>query len=412
MAENRKNPLSGAFRDPDKEVKPSEQPKPAEQPKSIEPPKPTEDKVKKPEKAAEPKEPEVEKKPKTAPAASVGSEVEKKPEAGDKPVGQTAEDFKESFITEQNIGQITVLLLDLIDDFEGHPFSVKDDKDMEKLIESVKQVGILEPVVVIPNEKKPGRYEMVAGHRRKHAVQLAGQNKILAFVRNMDRDTAIIYMVDSNLKRENVSPMELARAYQMRSEAMRRKIGRRTKEEQAAIEASGKKPLTSDEELAQQTGKSVATVQRIKTLTKLTPELQDMVDKGKLPVNTGADIAQLPKEKQTEVAKVIDETGVVPSGAQAKQLKEENKAGTLTNDKIKETVAPTKPDKDPPLKITLTEEDLRPYFPDKRTTIPDVKRGIYEALDLRKRAIERKIEKEAEKEAEGKGGKKPSAPAR
>ena len=159
--------------------------------------------------------------------------------------------------------------------FEGHPFNVKDNKDMWDLVESVKRYGVLEPVMVI--NRPAGGYEMVSGHRRMRACQLAGIQIIPTIVRNLDRDEAIIAMVDSNLKREVISPMEKARAYQMKTDAMRRKVGRRSKEEIA----SGEKPLSADEELAQQVGESVATVQRFKTLNKLVPEMQELVDKSR-----------------------------------------------------------------------------------------------------------------------------------
>ena len=162
--------------------------------------------------------------------------------------------------------------------FEGHPFSVKDDKDMQELVESVKRFGILEPVVVIPC--KEYGYEMVSGHRRLRACQLAGITKIPVIVRNLDRDEAIISMVDANLKRENITPMEKARAYEMKLAAMKRKAGRRSKAEVL----SGEKPMRADEQLAQQTGESRANIQKITRLTKLEPELQQMVEEKKLPV--------------------------------------------------------------------------------------------------------------------------------
>ena len=188
-------------------------------------------------------------------------------------------DFSLTIVPNDKLGTVAMMPIDLIDDFEGHPFAVRDDADMKELVASIKQVGLLEPATVIRNERKIGRFEMVAGHRRKHAAKLAGLTHIPVIVRDMDHDEATIYMVDSNLKREKLTPMEKARAYTMKTEALRRKMGRRSKEELAALEAEGKKPMTADQELAAQTGESVATVQRFKTLTKLTPPMQQMVDK-------------------------------------------------------------------------------------------------------------------------------------
>ena len=282
---------------------------------------------------------------------------------------------------------VTTMKVANIRPFEGHPFAVRDNKDMWDLVDSIKKFGVLEPVMVIPH--KDGGYEMVSGHRRMRACQLAGIEDIPVIVRNLDRDEAIISMVDSNLKREEISPMEKARAYQMKTDAMKRKMGRRTKEEIVQDEAMGIKRMNADEELAQQVGESPATIQRYKTLNKLVPELQDMVDEGKIPVNTGADIAQMKPAEQKVLADVIQKEAKVPSGTKAKELKAESKAGKLTTEKIEQAVAPTKREEMPPLKVTMLEEDLRPFFPDKRTTIPDVKQGILEGLKLRQIALER-----------------------
>lgn len=473
MPDPKKNPLIGSFRTPvpgDPPVdKPGEAKKPAELPKeakgstppakpvegekkvaegkeSVAPDKPTEGEKKAPEgkTPVTPVKPDEGKKPAEPPKAG----KEQEPAEGEKVMegkndeltrGQKAaltrqknedemkrrlqtdkekhstegeeipSDLKLEILSQSEMGTETNLPIDLIDDMEGHPFFVKDDKDMDDLVASIKQVGVLEPVTVIRNPKKRGRFIMVSGHRRKHGAQRAGHTHIRAFVRNMDYDEAIIAMVDSNLKREKISPMEKARAYQMKSEALRRKAGRRTKEETAALKAAGIKPKTADELLAEQTGESVATVQRTKTLTKLTEPMQKLVESGDLPVNTAADIAQMRPEEQNKLADAIEkEGGKVPSGTKAKELKEASKTGTLTPEKIEASVAPTKREVDPPLKVTLNDEELRPYFP-AGATLPDVKRGIFEALDLRKRALERQQAKARE---EKEGAKKPPAPAR
>lgn len=293
---------------------------------------------------------------------------------------------------------VTTLKVSDIHPFEGHPFNVVDNKDMWDLRDSVQRYGVMEPVMVI--NRPAGGYEMVSGHRRLRACQLAGVQTIPAIVRNLDRDEATIAMVDANLKREKISPMEMARALAMKSEALRRKVGRRSKEEIA----SGEKPLTVDEELAKQTGESVTQIQRYKQLNKLEPELQEMVDSGKIPLNTGADIALLKKEEQRELVDAIQKEDKVPTGAQAKEMKKASKEGTLTTEAIKQSVAPTKREENPPLKVTLGEEELRPFFPDKRATVPDVKKGIFEALALRQKLQERQA---AQKAAAAKGEAKP-----
>ena len=301
--------------------------------------------------------------------------------------------------------KITSMKISEMHRFEGHPFKVEDNKDMMELVESIKQFGVMEPAVVIP--RKEGGYEIVSGHRRHRACELAGLTSMPVIVRNLDRDEAIISMVDANLKRENISPMEKARAYEMRLEAMKRKAGRRSKSEML----KGDKPIRADEELAQQVGESRATIQRFTRLTKLEPELQQMVDEKKLPVNTAADLSYLKKEEQKQVVDAIKKEDKVPSGAQAAEMKKDSQAGKLTSEKIQSTVAPSKKEAEPVLKVTLGEDELRPYFPDKRTTIPDVKAGIFQALKLWQKAIERQQAKAAEEKAASKAASK-SAPSK
>ena len=334
------------------------------------------------------------------------AKADKAPEAPAVGDEELPENLKIPLTKEGQPETVTTMKVANIRPFEGHPFAVRDNKDMWDLVDSIKKFGVLEPVMVIPH--KDGGYEMVSGHRRMRACQLAGIENIPVIVRNLDRDEAIISMVDSNLKREEISPMEKARAYQMKTDAMKRKMGRRTKEEIAQDEALGIKRMNADEELAQQVGESPATIQRYKTLNKLVPELQDLVDEGKIPVNTGADIAQMKPKEQKVLADAIQKEDKVPSGTKAKELKKESQAGSLTTEKIVQAVAPTKREEMPPLKVTMLEEDLRPFFPDKRTTIPDVKQGILEGLKLRQTVMER----QKAKAAAGKTVKKAETPTR
>ena len=334
------------------------------------------------------------------------AKADKAPEAPAVGDEELPENLKIPLTKEGQPETVTTMKVANIRPFEGHPFAVRDNKDMWDLVDSIKKFGVLEPVMVIPH--KDGGYEMVSSHRRMRACQLAGIENIPVIVRNLDRDEAIISMVDSNLKREEISPMEKARAYQMKTDAMKRKMGRRTKEEIAQDEALGIKRMNADEELAQQMGESPATIQRYKTLNKLVPELQDLVDEGKIPVNTGADIAQMKPKEQKVLADAIQKEAKVPSGTKAKELKKESQAGSLTTEKIVQAVAPTKREEMPPLKVTMLEEDLRPFFPDKRTTIPDVKQGILEGLKLRQTVMER----QKAKAAAGKTVKKAETPTR
>ena len=380
-AEPTKAPADGKPAGPTAPVKPGEEKKSAEQPKA-----PANDKP-------------------AGPATPIKPDEVKKPAAeGNPPTPPSAEDEipKNFTLPITKTGQseiITTLKVSEIFKFEGHPFNVRDDQDMWDLVESVKQFGVLEPVVVIP--RKEGGYEMVSGHRRQRACQLAGIETMPVIVRNLDRDEATISMVDANLKRENITPMEKARAYSMKLEAMKRKAGRLSK----ADILNGAKPMRADEQLAQQTGESRANIQKITRLTKLEPELQKMVDKKVLPVHTAADISYLKKDEQKKLADAIEkEGGTVPSGTQAAALKKESQAGSLTPEKIEKTVAPTKREVEPPLKVTFSDEELRPYFPGERVTVPEVKRTVFEALDLRKRALARQASKEGKEVKDKKPG--------
>lgn len=237
MAEKKANPLIGAFRDSALDIVQPEKKTP-EFSKTMEPVKAAPDK--KTAEAAKPPAVDVKQKPEEA-AKPSAADIKQKSEEAVKPtadVKQTtwaasvqeveiSKDFKMP-INQKASESVTTLPLHEIKSFEGHPFSVKDDKDMQELVESVKRFGVLEPVVV-----KEYGYEMVSGHRRLRACQLAGINKIPVIIRNLDRDEAIISMVDANLKRENITLMEKARAYEMKLAAMKRKAGRRSKVEAA-----------------------------------------------------------------------------------------------------------------------------------------------------------------------------------
>lgn len=205
-------------------------------------------------------------------------------------------------------------------------------------------------------------------------------------------------MVDANLKRENISPMEKARAYEMKLEAMKRKAGRRSKMDIL----TGVEPKRTDEQLAEQVGESRATIQRLTRLTKLEPELQDMVDEKKLPVNTASDISYLKPAEQKVLADAIKREDKVPSGTQAAELKKDSQAGKLTSEKIQKTVGPTKRELDPELKVSFNNDELRPYFPDKGTTVGDVKRVVFESLAIRQKALARQQAKTAPDQAQKK----------
>lgn len=294
-------------------------------------------------------------------------------------------------------------------DFLDHPFSVnRETQDYKDLYESIKNFGIQEPVKCRPGRN--GGVEIISGHRR-HDIGMQLNYPIPTIIQQIDEDDAQIQCVDGNLHRKDIPLSELARAAQMKMDALKRKAGRRSK----ADILSGKEPMKrSDEQVGEDLGMSRASVQRLMRVNHLEESLKKMVDKKELPLDTAEQISHMKSEEQRALADAIEkEGGKVPSKTEAVKLKEDSKAGKLTPEKIEKTVAPTKREINPPLKVTLNDEDLRPYMPE-NATVPDAKRIIFEGLDMRKKALERKAAKEmAEKEAaKGANVKKPPAPAR
>ena len=289
-------------------------------------------------------------------------------------------------------------------DFLDHPFTVnRETQDYKDLFESIKTYGIREPVLCRPGRK--GGLEIISGHRR-HDIGAQLNYPIPVLIERVDEDDAQIQCVDGNLHRKDIPISELARAAQMKMDALKRKAGRRSKADILA----GKEPMKrSDEQVGEDLGMSRASVQRLMRVNQLEEPLKKMVDKKELPLDTAEQISHMKPTEQKTLADAIEkEGGKVPSKTEAVKLKEESRAGTLTAQKIENSVAPTKREIDPPLKVTFQDDELRPYFPDKGTTVATVKRTMFEAMDLRKKALERqKIKMQAEKEP-----KKKSEPER
>ncbi len=289
-------------------------------------------------------------------------------------------------------------------DFLDHPFSVnRETQDYKDLFESIKNYGIREPVLCRPGQN--GGLEIISGHRR-HDIGAQLNYPIPVLIERVDEDDAQIQCVDGNLHRKDIPLSELARAAQMKMDALKRKAGRRSKADILA----GKEPLKrSDEQVGEDLGMSRASVQRLMRVNQLEEPLKKMVDKKELPLDTAEQISHMKPAEQKTLADAIEkEGGKVPSKTEAVKL-EESRAGTLTPQKIEKSVAPTKRELDPPLKVTFQDDELRPYFPDKGTTVATVKRTMFEAMDLRKKALERQKAKEAEKNT---AAKKPPVPAR
>ena len=290
-------------------------------------------------------------------------------------------------------------------DFLDHPFTVnRETQDYKDLFESIKTYGIREPVLCRPGRN--GGLEIISGHRR-HDIGAQLNYPIPVLIERVDEDDAQIQCVDGNLHRKDIPISELARAAQMKMDALKRKAGRRSKADILA----GKAPMKrSDEQVGEDLGMSRASVQRLMRVNQLEEPLKKMVDKKELPLDTAEQISHMkPAEQKTLVDAIEKEGGKVPSKTEATKLKEESRAGTLTPQKIERSVAPTKREVNPPLKVTFQDDELRPYFPDEGTTVATVKRTMFEALDLRKRAIERQKARDAEKSGTA---KKPPAPAR
>ena len=290
-------------------------------------------------------------------------------------------------------------------DFLDHPFTVnRETQDYKDLFESIKNYGIREPVLCRPGRN--GGLEIISGHRR-HDIGAQLNYPIPVLIERVDEDDAQIQCVDGNLHRKDIPISELARAAQMKMDALKRKAGRRSKADILA----GKAPMKrSDEQVGEDLGMSRASVQRLMRVNQLEEPLKKMVDKKELPLDTAEQISHMkPAEQKTLVDAIEKEGGKVPSKTEATKLKEESRAGTLTSQKIERSVAPTKREVNPPLKVTFQDDELRPYFPDEGTTVATVKRTMFEALDLRKRAIERQKARDAEKSGTT---KKPPAPAR
>ena len=289
-------------------------------------------------------------------------------------------------------------------DFLDHPFTVnRETQDYKDLFESIKNYGIREPVLCRPGRN--GGLEIISGHRR-HDIGAQLNYPIPVLIERVDEDDAQIQCVDGNLHRKDIPLSELARAAQMKMDALKRKAGRRSKADILA----GKEPMKrSDEQVGEDLGMSRASVQRLMRVNQLEEPLKKMVDKKELPLDTAEQISHMKPAEQKTLADAIEkEGGKVPSKTEAVKLKEESRAGTLTPQKIEKSVAPTKREIDPPLKVTFQDDELRPYFPEKGTTVATVKRTMFEAMDLRKRALERQ---KAKTQAEN-DGKKRSEPAR
>ena len=269
-----------------------------------------------------------------------------------------------------------------IDDFPDHPFKVKIDEDMDQLVQSIKERGIITPVTLRP--KEDGRYEIVSGHRRKKACELAGLDTVKAEVREMSRDEAIILMVESNLQRSTILPSEKAFSYKMRLEAMNRQ-GQRTDltSSPVGIKLQGKQSL---EIVGESAGDSRNQVHRYIRLTELVQPLLDLVDEGRIAFRPAVELSYLKKEEQEALVEEISYADATPSLAQAIKMKKFSQEGKLSTEVIESIMSEEKPNQKE--KINIRYEDARRYIP---ASVPYNKTGEYimKALEYYHRAQER-----------------------
>lgn len=257
--------------------------------------------------------------------------------------------------------KIQILPLSELHPFEGHPFQVRDDEEMDKMVDSVKEYGVMTPAIVRP--RRDGGYEIVAGHRRCHASQRAGVDTMPCIVRDMDDDTAIILMVDSNCQREHILPSEKAKAYQMKLEAIKRKGGRPLKINSGQLGQNLSQPY-SVEKVADEAGESVKQVQRFIRLNKLTPDLMQLVDDGRLKTTPAVELSYLTPEEQEEFLSYMEEEGCTPSLSQAQKLKAASKESVLTKDKIHGIMSARSPSVKPrEPQLTIAVSKVERYFP-------------------------------------------------
>ena len=266
-----------------------------------------------------------------------------------------------------------------IDDFPNHPFHVDIDDAMREMAESVKRFGVLSPAVA--RQKENGRYELISGHRRKKACELAGIDKMPVIVRNMDRDEAIIFMVDSNLQRERLLPSEKAFSYKMRLEAMKRKAGRPTLNNYSPV-GNNLQEKPSSQELADIAGESKNQIFRYIRLTELIPDLLQIVDDGKIAFRPAVELSYLTKEEQASLHEAMESEDCTPSLAQAIKIKKFSQEGRLSDDVILSILSEEKPNQREVYR--LPKERIDKYFP-KGTPSEKIEEIICKALELYRR---------------------------
>ena len=258
---------------------------------------------------------------------------------------------------EQQREQVQQIPIGELFPFKDHPFKVLDDESMQRTVESVEQYGVLSPLIARPRPE--GGYEIISGHRRQHAAQLAGLDTLPVIVRNMDDDAAVLLMVDSNLQRETILPSERAFAYKMKLEAMKHQAGRPTQDNYSQV--GNNFGTLSSEEMAEELGTSKNQIFRYIRLTNLVPELLDMVDEKKIAFNPAVELSYLDESQQRDFLEAMNDTQNAPSLSQAQRLKKLAQEGHFSYDAAFAVMGEEK--KDELDKVVIKNDTLRKYFP-------------------------------------------------
>lgn len=287
------------------------------------------------------------------------------------------------------LSKIRDIPLELIDDFPDHPFKVRDDEDMIQLVESVKERGVITPATV--RQKEDGRYELISGHRRKRACELAGFEALRCEVVDLDRDAATVLMVESNYQRSQILPSEKAFAYKMRLEAMKRQAGRPSKDNSVPV-AQNYEGKTSRELLGEQVGESQDQVRRYIRLTNLVPELLDLVDEGKIKMRPAVELSYLDEDSQRAVVDEIDLNQCTPSHDQTIRMRKFFTDGKLTPEVVSAIMGEEKPNQRE--KIVLRGDKVRSLIP-KNIPVSQTEDYVVKALEHYSRFLRQRAERDS-----------------
>ena len=287
---------------------------------------------------------------------------------------------------EEQLSKIRDIPLELIDDFPDHPFKVRDDEDMMQLVESVMERGVITPATV--RQKEDGRYELVSGHRRKRACELAGFETLRSEIVDLNRDEATILMVESNFQRSEILPSEKAFAYKMRLEAMKRQAGRPRKENVSPVGTN----LRTDEQIAQETGDSRNQIHRYVRLTNLVPELLEFVDEGRIKMRPAVELSYLDEDCQRDVVDEIDLNDATPSHDQTIRMRKLFNEGNLTTEAIHAVMSEEKPNQKE--KIVLRGDRVRQLIP-KNIPVSQTEDFVCKALEHYNKFLRNRAERDS-----------------